>query len=134
VNEGVNGAMKQGIVMAICAIGAVALLAGCVTPPGISNYQRVGRDSLANPNKRAFIFDRDFEQPAHFRIPPGEVAAWFGPLCHPLAHYNCTYFADQDAYYILPDYGTVPSWSVPSHAVVIIDGRTGQVLKSPAKP
>jgi hypothetical protein len=117
----------------LITLATLVLLAGCVTPLGISNYQRVGRDPVA-VTIRPFILDRDFEQPAHFRIPPGEVAAWFGPLCHPLAHYNCTYFADQDAYYILPDYGTVPSWSVPSHAVVIIDGRTGQVLKSPAKP
>jgi len=116
---------------------ASALLAGCVTTPlDISNYQKVGVDRkwITNPN-RPFVLDLDFVQPAHFRMPPGEVAAWFGPLCQPQAHYNCTYLADQDAYYILPDFGVAPSWSfVPSRAAVIVDGRTGQLLKSPAKP
>ncbi|WP_431096259.1 hypothetical protein [Polaromonas aquatica] len=115
---------------------ASALLAGCVTTPlDISNYQKVGVDQKRANTVRPFALNLDFVQPAHFRAPPGEVAAWFGPLCHPQAHYNCTYLADQDAYYILPDFGVAPSWSfVPSRAAVIVDGRTGQLLKSPAKP
>ncbi len=132
MSEGVNSAMKNRLLIALATLG---LLAGCATPLGMSNYQKVGYDRKWRPNPSPFVLNRDFVQPAHFTIPPGEVAAWFGPLCQPLATYQCTYLADQDAYYIVPDFGIAPSWSLmASRAAVIIDGRTGQQLKPLPKP
>ncbi|WP_411882320.1 hypothetical protein [Polaromonas sp. YR568] len=112
------------------ALLACGLLAGCVTPLDISNYQKVGIARMQG--NRAFVPDPAFSQPAYFNISPQEVASSFGHLCQ--ANYNCTYFADEDAYYLLQNFGAVPALSVRSHAVAIVDGRTGKLLKSPAKP
>lgn len=114
----------------LASIGVLALLSACVTPIDISRYQKAGIAQMQG--NRAFVPDPAFSQPAHFSISPREVAASFGHLCQ--ANYNCTYFADEDAYYLLQNFGAVPSLSVRSHAVAIVDGRTGKLLKSPVKP
>ncbi len=101
---------------------------GCTTPVGISNYQSVGSASL--PNWR-FVPNTDYRPPAHFKISPSEVVATHGSVCREHAHYNCTYFVNDGAYFLLPDYGVVPSLAVSRHAVVIVDGRTGKLLKAP---
>ena len=114
----------------LAAVSMLALLSACIAPIDISHYQKAGTAQMRG--SRAFIPDPAFSQPAHFSISPREVAASFGHLCQ--ANYNCTYFADDDAYYLLQNFGAVPSLSVRSHAVAIVDGRTGKLLKSPVKP
>ncbi len=105
---------------------ALVALTACTTPLGLSDYQIAGRFSipagpyLANPN---------YSPPPYFVLSPLEVFSSYGHLCH--AKYSCTYFANDKAYYLLPDYGVVPSLSVPTHANAIIDGRTGKLLKTP---
>jgi hypothetical protein len=105
---------------------ASAILAGCTTPLGLSNYERVG--AVGFPANR-FLPNPDYSPPAHFSVSPQEVVSQFGHLCR--ANYNCTYFADDTAYYLLQNYGVVPSLSISSHAVAIVDGRTGKLLKAP---
>lgn len=122
--------MKHHFRNLLAAMGVLALLAGCVTPIDISRYQKAGIARMHG--NRAFVPDPAFSQPAHFSISPREVASSFGHLCQ--ADYNCTYFADEDAYYLLQNFGAVPSLSVRSHAVAIVDGRTGKLLKPSAKP
>jgi hypothetical protein len=112
------------------ALVVLMLLSACVTPIDISRYQKAGVARMQG--NRAFVPDPAFSQPAYFNISPWEVASSFGHLCQ--ANYNCTYFADEDAYYLLQNFDAVPSLSVRSHAVAIVDGRTGKLLKSPAKP
>ncbi|SDM38517.1 hypothetical protein [Polaromonas sp. JS666] len=114
----------------LTALVVLTLLSACVTPVDISRYQKAGIAQMRG--NRAFVPDPAFSQPAHFKISPQEVASSFGHLCQ--ADYNCTYFADQDAYYLLQNFGAVPSLFVSSHAVAIVDGRTGTLLKPPAKP
>jgi hypothetical protein len=102
------------------------VLSGCTTPLGLSNYQRVG--AVGFPAGR-FLPNPDYSPPTHFSISTKEVVSTFGHLCR--ANYNCTYFADDSAYYLLQNYGVVPSLSIPTHAVAIVDGRTGKLLKAP---
>lgn len=122
--------MKHHFDKLLAAIGVLALLAGCVTPLGISGYQKVGIVQMQG--NKVFVPDPAFSQPTHFRISPREVASSFGHLCQ--ATYNCTYLADEDAYYLLQNFGVVPSLSVRSHAVAIVDGRSGKLLKPPTTP
>jgi hypothetical protein len=115
----------MGIRVLFVLITVIAAL-GCTTPVGISSYQKVGVVSL--PSWR-FSPNSDYMPPIDFKVMPIDVFTKFGNLCH--ATYNCTYFADHDSYYLLQNYGVVPSLSVSSHAVVIVDGRTGKLLKQP---
>lgn len=114
----------------LAALVVLMSLSACVTPMDISRYQKAGVAQMYG--NRAFVPDPAFSQPAHFNISPREVASSFGHLCQ--ANYNCTYFADQDAYYLLQNFGAVPSLFVSSHAVAIVDGRTGTLLKPLTKP
>jgi hypothetical protein len=104
----------------LCCLGA------CTTPFGASNYQKAGAILYASGR---FNLNQEYFPPEDFTITASEVAARYGHLCR--AHYNCTILANYDAYYMLPDYGVVPSLSVPSHAVAVIDGRTGRLVKRP---
>ena len=107
---------------------AGVIFTGCTTPLGLSHYQKVGAVSF--PAGR-FLPDHDYSPPPDFSVLPMEVVSKFGHLCR--ANYNCSYFADDTAYYLLPNYGVVPSLSIPDHAAVIVDGRTGKLLKAPRK-
>jgi hypothetical protein len=108
------------------AFAAAIVLSGCFTPIDHSNYRRVGSVSWTD---HKFVSSPDYEIPADFKISPEKVFSTYGDLCK--GHYNCTYFADNNAYYLLPDYGVVPSISIARHAVAIVDGRSGGLLKAP---
>jgi hypothetical protein len=99
-------------------------IGGCVTSLDASSYARVGQ--VHYPTER-FVRNPAFTLPAGFSVTPDDVVARHGHLCR--GRYNCTYFADGQAYYILQDYGVVPSLFVQSHAIAIVDGRTGALRK-----
>jgi hypothetical protein len=106
-------------------IGTAIILGGCVHPPGASNYQRVAVTSWETG--RVPTFRTEYSAPGYFTLSPREVVMTYGDRCR--GTYNCTYFADGDAYYLLQDYGVIPGLSIPTRAVVIVDGRTGKLIK-----
>lgn len=101
--------------------------AGCTTPIGVSNYQKVAVVSTFPLPNGTTSLNFQYSPPAYFTLTPSDVIATYGDRCR--ATYNCTYFADNEAYYLLQNYGVVPSFSISTHAVVIVDGRTGKLLK-----
>ena len=105
-------------------------IVGCisVTPRDVSAYSRVGGVAYGVASSAGrFVRDPAFTMPRYFIFTPEQLFEKYGELCR--ANYNCIYFADDRAYYLLPNYGVVPSSSIRGHAVAIVDGRSGELLE-----
>ena len=119
------------IVKMLHCVGLVALCiafcGGCTTPIDIASYNRVGGVQTGSGH-----FERDpaFKLPDSFVLTPETVVSRYGNLCR--GTYNCAYFADDEAYYLVQDYGVVPILSLRNAAVAIVNGKTGLLLKGPS--
>lgn len=104
-------------------------LAGCAGQVYEGRYTEAGRATV-NPD-RSFTFKRSsyFAQPSGFTVSPEAVAEKFGRLCK--AKQACVYFADQRAYYLVPDYGLpgARAGGISQTACPIVDGISGSLLR-----
>jgi hypothetical protein len=109
----------------LVAAGLVAFLsaAGCATVVE-GRYTKIGEADRSGDLKT----ERGARLPVAFSIQPADVAAKYGRLCKPKQ--SCTYFVDDKNYYLVADYGQVPSrGSIAQAACPVVNGANGTLLK-----
>ncbi|MGE5638952.1 MAG: hypothetical protein ACM30H_02580 [Clostridia bacterium] len=113
----------------LLAVALLAVLAGCAGQTYEGRFAEAGRATV-NPDRSA-TFKRSsyYKQPAAFTVTPEAVAEKFGHLCK--AKQACVYFADQRAYYLVPDYGLPGArpGGISQTACPIVDGVSGSLLR-----
>jgi len=112
----------------ILPILAAGALAGCAILATQGEMQFAGSTSELSPS--VFQHDAGFRLPEQFTIDPDRIHREYGKHCR--GHYVCDYFADANYYYLVMNWNIgerTPLATIPKAASVIVDGRSGEVIK-----
>jgi hypothetical protein len=121
---------------AIAILITVVLVAGCETWGTHGELRFIGSGGEYSPklNPPELNFEQDVRIPPDFTISPEEVNRLYRRYCN--GHYFCDFFVDDRYYYLVMNWNLgfkMPWDSIPSSASVIVDGRSGKLLKPEEK-
>jgi hypothetical protein len=108
---------------------AMWMFVGCATLGTEGELQFAGNTVDITPER--FNRNLKFQLPTHFALQPEQVHSLYGRHCR--GHYVCDYFADDARYYLVMNWNLgfhLAFSSIPSSASVIVDGKTGALLKA----